>query len=166
MKEAVNNFLSGFVASHGFASIASFLLNHSLPPSYVLCASSFTFDIWPFHYHKHVIYSYCYNNRHCSNMHEIDMYSVGTLCALSEYSQCLCECVWVYVCVCVRKQEGDWCESVGGGTEPAGLSCLWFCAGPSLWVAPILSLVSSRESTELSFGVRRDLSLSPGSAKG
>ena len=34
-------------------------------------------------------------------MHEIDMYSVGTLCALSEYSQYLCECVWVYVCVAV-----------------------------------------------------------------
>lgn len=164
MKEAVNNFLSGFVASHGFASIASFLLNHSLLPSYVLCASSFTFDIWPFHYHKHIIYSYYYNNRHCSNMHEIDMYSVGTLCALSEYSQYLCECMCVWLC---KKARGGlvW-ECWGGGTEPAGLSWLWFCAGPSLWVASILSLVSSRESTELRFGVRRDLSLSPGSAKG
>lgn len=115
MKEAVNNFLSGFVASHGFTSIVSFLLNHSLLPSYVLCASSFTFDIWLFHYHKHIIYSYYYNNCHCSNMHEIDMYSVGTLYALSKYSHCMCECICVWVC---KKARGGlvW-ECWGGGTD-------------------------------------------------
>lgn len=164
MKEAVNNFLSGFVASHGFTSIVSFLLNHSLLPSYVLCTFSLTFDIWPFHYHKHIIYSYYYNNCHCSNIHEIDMYSVGNLYALSKYSHCMCECICVWVC---KKARGGllW-ERWGGGTELAGFSCLWFCADPSLWVASLLSLVSSRESTELSFGFRSDLSLSPGSAKG